>query len=546
MLLRSGRRRLIALSTVAAFAAALHAQDAAPFPQGVAVGDVTDTSAVFWTRVEPATPVRLEIAANAAFSNLTLTRDAAPDPNADQTVKLDLAGLTPATTYYYRFIRPDTQQISRVGRFRTAPPPDQAAPLRFVYSGDTNFAFAPFGVMSAAAAEEPDLFIWFGDTIYADVPAGGLGVVTTLPGYRAKHAQVRSDPHVRELLAACAAWTGGDDHEVANDYAGNDPATPPAERDAGYQAFFDYMPIRPQGVAGDQFRTYRRFRWGSQVEFFVLDGRRYRDASAERSCGGNYDPLAFVLPFPFRDAGCEDELSAPRSMLGAEQFDWLTQGLAASTARVKFVINNVPVMFMGFYPYDRWDGYDTERRALLEFIDGHGIEGVVILTSDFHGNLFNPDVTRYFRERRSDYALPGGVRVMEAVVGPLGNETVERTARRFAAALLGDGSLTDFAADFLKAYVANRWRHVAGIEKVELNRVSYALVDVTAEGDVSLALRGTTQAEALGDRPAVETFFDTRAARPATGLPCALFALPGGGLALWAFARAHAPGSCRR
>jgi len=139
------------------------------------------------------------------------------------------------------------------------------------------------------------------------------------------------------------------------------------------------------------------------------------------------------------DEACAAQLSEERSLLGSEQFEWLTQGLLESTANVKFVANDVQLSFIGLLPYDGWDGYDAERRALLEFIDAHGIEGVVFLTTNFHASWYNPDVTRYFRRQRPDYDLPNEVPVVEAIVGPLGFETLHETAIGTATGVLGAG-----------------------------------------------------------------------------------------------------------
>ena len=219
---------------------------------------------------------------------------------------------------------------STVGRFRTPPADDVAAALRIVFSGDSNFKYAPMSVMSSAARENADLFIWFGDTIYADVPAGGLGVAVTLDDYRAKYRQMRGDANVQALAAAAAVLVGWDDHEVTNDYSGTDPNLTPAQRDGAYRAYFEYMPIRPQALDGDGFRTYRRVRYGALAEFFLLDGRQYRDVSAEAQCGGNPDPDGFALGLLTRDSACRATLRGPRTMLGEAQ--WAARPRATSSS----------------------------------------------------------------------------------------------------------------------------------------------------------------------------------------------------------------------
>ncbi|MFQ6049030.1 MAG: alkaline phosphatase D family protein, partial [Phycisphaerae bacterium] len=347
------------------------AQGQQGFSLGVASGDVTATSAICWTRSDSAGLVQLQIATDRAFNHVVLTRSAEAAAENDYTVKIDIDGLSPATDYYYRFVNLDQPtRRSRIGHFRTAPDPAEPAPFRFIISGDSNLALAPWLLLHFAAQEQADFFIWFGDTIYADVAYPGSPVATDLPTYRDKYYDAHAEPYLQELLASLAVWCGWDDHEVADNYDGGQPEpwiSPEQIQDA-YRAFFEYMPIRPQNVPDDPFRTYRRFRYGALAEFFILDGRQYRQRDLQADCDGNLDPYGLIIA-P-RDQDCVDRLEAPdRSMLGPEQFQWLTTALAESSATYKFLINNVPLTSLVLQPYDHWDGYDAERRALLEFID---------------------------------------------------------------------------------------------------------------------------------------------------------------------------------
>jgi alkaline phosphatase D len=501
------------------------------FSSGVAAGDVTSTTALIWTRPDLPGAIRLDVSVSPAFDALVLQTDADSAAESDNNIHVDVGSLSPLTTYYYRFTRlDDPAVVSRTGRFRTPPADDGGADLRFVFSGDTNFAYAPFGVAATLAQEDADAFIWFGDTIYADVPAGGLGVARTLSEYRAKYLQVRSDPSIRDALATTPLITGGDDHEVTNDYAGGDPALSEQQKLGAYQAFFEYMPIRAQGIDGDPFRAYRRLRYGANVEVFVLDARQYRDPSAADSCGENPDPLGFVLGGLTRDADCTANLREPRSMLGRPQLDWLLNGLLESSATTKFVVNNVPMSFIGILPYDRWDGYDAERREILEFIHANQIQGVVILTTDIHANALNPDVSRYFREHR-DYALSADVSVTEVIVGPLGNETLHETLTGFGSTVLTEG-LSPLSAGFsplsgllgsVESILVRKLRSVNHFAMIETNRVSYAVLDVAADGSWSVAYRGLPPAKANDAEKAAETFYDsTQPASPPGAIPCGL------------------------
>lgn len=521
--------RRITLTLALAFAwTASPAQAQSGFSEGIAAGDATSSSVKLWTRTDAPGRVRLEVAESQAFASIATQAEADAEADADNTVQFDVGSLKPLTTYYYRFSRTDEPAaVSDVGRFRTAPADDATAALRFVFSGDTNFAYAPFGVVASLAQENADAFIWFGDTIYADVPAGGLGVARTLAEYRAKYRQVRSDPSIRAALAASVLITGGDDHEVTNDYAGGDPGLAEQQKLDAYRAFLEYMPVQTPDPQRDPFRTYRRLRYGANVEFFVLDARQYRDPSAEEACGDNPDPLGFVLGGLTRDAGCAARLREPRTMLGRAQLDWLLNGLLESTATTKFIVNNVPMSFIGILPYDRWDGYDDERREILEFIHANEIPGIVILTTDIHANALNPDVSRYFRSR-GDYVLSGNTTVAEVIVGPLGNETLSATLTGFGSTVLTEGLSNGLpplsgVLGSLESLLVRKLRSANHFDMVEPNRVSYAVLDVTPDGSWSVAYRGLLPAKANDESTPAETFYDSTQPPVASGaVPCGL------------------------
>lgn len=495
------------------------------FSLGVSAGDVTDTSVMLWTRADLPGQLRAELALDRGddpFADIAQSAAVAATADNDRTVKLEMSGLSPASDYVYRFIRADDETaVSPVGRFRTAPSSDQPAAMRFVFSGDTNFRSAPFGVMSHAAREDADLFIWYGDTIYADVPAGGLGTARTLEEYRAKYAQTLGDPNVQSLLARMAVMVGWDDHEVRNDYAGTDPDLSREQRDAAYRAFFEYLPIRDQAAQDDPFRTYRRFRYGANVEFFVLDGRQYRDVPADDACNHNVDPTGFILGPLTHDPDCLEILGRPRTMLGDAQRAWLMNGLLESAAPVKFIVNAVPLSFVGVLPYDRWDGYDAERRALLEFIDENEINGVVFLTTDIHANAYNPDVMTAFRNYRPDYVLDNGTPVAEIIVGPLGNATARESIVGFG----GGNPLLFGLLDFAERGFSDRLRSVNQLAFLDTNRVAYAVIDVSQSGEVSVTYRGAAPEDANDPNAAIETMFSARLAPDSSApppLPCGL------------------------
>src|SRR5688572_17593715 len=94
------------------------------FPEGVASGDPDPHSVILWTRRPFASGQRhvltVEVAADEAFRRIVANAKAPVSASADWTCRVLVAGLLPATTYWYRFTDEDGNG-SRVGRTITAP-----------------------------------------------------------------------------------------------------------------------------------------------------------------------------------------------------------------------------------------------------------------------------------------------------------------------------------------------------------------------------------------------------------------------------------------
>jgi alkaline phosphatase D len=107
------------------------------------------------------------------------------------------------------------------------------------------------------------------------------------------------------------------------------------------------------------------------------------------------------------DGYCQGALAPDRTMLGAEQRDWLLDELATTRAHW-----NVIAQQTAFAPFDRslgdpprdmgvgdnWDGYAAERRLLLDWMVEHGTRNPVVLTGDSHQSWVRnvpPDIHRF-------------------------------------------------------------------------------------------------------------------------------------------------------
>lgn len=400
----------------------------APFRHGVASGDPLPSRVILWTRVTPsddatpgsglgaATSVSWQVARDAAFSDVVASGAVVSAAASDHTIKVDVSDLPAATDLWYRFSA--VGQSSPVGRTRTMPALGaDVDSMRIGVVACSNWEGGYFSAYRHLAdRDDLDFVLHLGDYVY-EYGVGGYGPgagfgrehdpgteMTVLEDYRRRHAQYKTDPDLARLHQRYAFITTIDDHEVADNSWSGGAANHQApgegvyseRRAQSFQAYFEWMPIRVTGGAGEPTRVYRSLPFGSLAELFVLDQRTYRD---EQVMGVRESLL--VTSSAVADPG--------RTLLGPDQGRWFDDGLQTSDARWKLIGN--PVMFaplvltdvpddaaalddllsttLGISPpivinADQWDGYRAEQSAFGGRFGEVG--GVVILTGDIHSS----------------------------------------------------------------------------------------------------------------------------------------------------------------
>lgn len=420
-------RLTAAASTGAVFSSGVAAAgNAYPFSLGVASGSPLPHSVILWTRILPdplnaalvspiALTVRWEVAEDEAFRKVVAQGSAVASPALAHSVHVDAGGLKPERWYWYRFMLGDA--VSPVGRTRTAPAGDVLpAQLKLVVASCQHWEFGHYGAHRHIAAAAPDLVAFLGDYIYEWGPyqlrhpqrAIRSDESFTLAQYRARYAQYKSDRDLQSAHHAAPWIVTWDDHEVANDYAGdiderlsNDFA---ARRAAAYQAFYEHMPLRlapPQAGRFGAMRMYQRYDWGRLARFHVLDNRQYRSKlpCSKPGRGGSNVVLA---------RACAELRDPARTMLGTEQEAWLAQGLMSSRAQWNILAQQTPMAQSSGVPVlvpddgrfwtDGWDGYPVARKRLLDTLVSSGANNPLVLAGDVH--------TFYASELRRDFGRP--------------------------------------------------------------------------------------------------------------------------------------------
>jgi len=435
------------------------------FNHGVASGDPLSNRVIIWTRVTPKNlttqeniTISYEISKESNFLNLLRSGDVITNSETDFTVKIDVTDLEANSKYYYRFtsngIRSTTATMKTL-------PVGEVDEIKMAICTCANYPNGYFNVYREIANnDELDVVVHLGDYIYeygmldsfaepayatlrADeigrrLPADNDTELFSLSDYRKRHALYKKDVDTQALHQRHSVVHIWDDHEVADNYyhdgANNHNENPEVDegefelrRQAGMQAFFEWLPIRPF-IEGNNETIYRSFDFGDLVSLHMLDTRSIgRDKQL--------DHFDYISSKGYDGAGLiRDVNDTSRFMLGEEQLSWLEGQIAASNAKwqvlgqqvimAKMVIPAELILHFGSlegnffktltelvalqtrklagdttlteeeenrleqelpYNLDAWDGYAPDRRRVYTAVKKDS-KNLVVLAGDSHNS----------------------------------------------------------------------------------------------------------------------------------------------------------------
>jgi alkaline phosphatase D len=367
-----------------------------PLTVGPIVGYTTDTTSRLWGRGPDAAGARVFGVARAFRSGTRVTvaqRQFKMMAKFDYTGVGDLIGLEPDTAYDYEigFVRgeaawdtlPDGEPLewsgASSGALRTCARP--GAPVSFVFgscrylllkwllrwgeeSGDKAFR----SILDQMARDvRTDFLLMVGDQIYAD-DFQGIDPDDHLDEFLARYRIAFGQPFIRRLMSRVPTYMILDDHEITDAWSMNMRPGREVLYASAMSAYQSYQVVHgpafdASGPGDAEFaRTPTRYWYKYDVgpaRFFVLDTRNERYVSL---------------------AGADPQIISSVQMSALMQ--WLVESPPDAP---KFVVTSVPM-----FPDDRseisdkWAGFPTQRRQLLEEIRGRGLRKVVFLSGDVH------------------------------------------------------------------------------------------------------------------------------------------------------------------
>ena len=343
--------------------------------QGIMAGEASATSVILQSRLASSSPYQdkawegvrgapgrafFEYADNENFDSAERTDWLEAVPANDFIVKTKIAGLKPASRYFYRLhYGPDKQnlRVSASASFRTHAG-DRPAAYSFAVVTGMNYSFfhhtggagrppydgadkhLGYPALESIRKLGPDYFIGTGDNVYYDHP-GHRGRAQTAHEMRKKHHEQYSQPRFLSLFRKTATYWLKDDHDhrfndsdavnpvlirqrprsayypKTNVYEGESGSGFAPAHELGIRIFREQLPVvDPRDAAAVTYRTHRVSR---DLQIWIVEGRDYRSPNDMPDGPG-------------------------KTIWGKQQTAWLKRTLRESGATFKMLVSATPMV----------------------------------------------------------------------------------------------------------------------------------------------------------------------------------------------------------
>lgn len=304
------------------------------FANGLKIGEVTATEARVWVRLssassaDPTSPqaaapgmlglVELRYWPKKDSTQITTLARKAVSGRQDYTRQILLTKLLPGTEYHLEanaFTLENKQSDQLLATFKTAPLPDQAAEITALVvtcQGHETTDDPQKGHWSYQhmLTHQPDFFIHTGDVVYYDKPAAHP-LSKTIRTARQRWNRMFSYEWNRSFHNQVTSYFMKDDHDTLKNDCWPGQTYGDLTFEDGLALFKEQTPQGPL--------PYRNFRWGKDLEIWLMEGRDYR--SPNKAPDG-----------------------PDKTILGSAQKTWLKESLAASDATFKLTVFPSPVV----------------------------------------------------------------------------------------------------------------------------------------------------------------------------------------------------------
>lgn len=216
--------------------------------------------------------------------------------------------------------------------------------------------------------DNPDLFIFLGDNIYADTE--DMAVM------KAKYKKLWNNPHFKIFKKNVPIMATWDDHDYGKNDAGREY---PKKSDSKnlFLDFFDPLNAPRRKQTGGIYTSYLLGPPGKRLHIIILDTRWSRTGLLEEEKTFTKLKRALKGMGPYRPN------KDPKSrVLGSQQWSWLEKEFQKK-ADLRILVTSIQVL-ADYTGWEAWANFPSERNKLLKLIKKHQDTKTIILSGDVH------------------------------------------------------------------------------------------------------------------------------------------------------------------
>lgn len=237
--------------------------------------------------------------------------------------------------------------------------------IAFGSCGDQDW---PQPVLSLAAAEKPDAFVFLGDNIYGDTD--------NMDTLRNKYARWQAQADYKNLASAAKIFAIWDDHDFGRNDAGVHYPWKKESKEIFLTVFNE--PAESERRKHEGIYTTEYIKNGDKIiQLLLLDVRTFRNDLLL------YDTFA-KLPREhyFYKPDYKPHTSPDSTLLGAEQWKWL-EGELKKPADIRLICSGSQFS-IEYNGYEAWANFPHEQQRMLDLIKATKANAVLFLTGDVH------------------------------------------------------------------------------------------------------------------------------------------------------------------
>lgn len=247
--------------------------------------------------------------------------------------------------------------------------PDQGVGLNNIESADFTIAFGscnkqnlPQPLWEPIISNNPDVFIWGGDNIYADTE--------DMNKMEQDYKIQKSNPGYQKLSSSTPVLGTWDDH----DYGKNDAGAHWEYKEESQQEFLDFLDVPQNDERRQREGVYHSQLFKQEdgsVNVILLDTRYFRsDLMKSQEKGKRYDA------------------NRKGTVLGEAQWKWLEGELKNSKADFNVIVSSIQFL-SAEHGFETWGNFPEEMERLIGLISSSAAENIVLLSGDRHISEFS-------------------------------------------------------------------------------------------------------------------------------------------------------------